>query len=496
VVAPTDGDYVGLEFSKDGNYLYFVRSEAGNTALHFLYRAPVLGGTPQTVVSDIDSDISFSPDGEKIAYLLGNNPTAGEYRLMIRSLEGGEEKTLTHGSLSEYTGAGALAWSPDGKVIVMALSQPGNALGGLDAIDAETGKRHVFLMSKEWFITRPVWLPDGSGLLALAAMFAGQTQIVHVAYPSGKVAMVTRDTNNYIDLSLAADGHTLTTVESQRDAAVYVSSDGSAGSEGRQLAIEGPSPFEVGWMPNGQMLVTQFSGILTRLNPETGATTPVASQIQFRGFGRACPDGHTLFSGKVNDTIESHIFRTDADGGNVKELTHGKFDYVPVCSPDSKTILYADANSELRKVSIDGVGQDIPVYQLYSRIVISPDGKLVAFVGVENGEAAAKLALVPLDFSQPVRYLKFERPASEFATVLGDDPIVFSHDGAGVIYPVREGQADNLWLQKLDGSPGKQLTDFKSEFIRDYDYSLDGKQLAIIRGHVESDVVLIRDSAK
>jgi len=48
----------------------------------------------------------------------------------------------------------------------------------------------------------------------------------------------------------------------------------------------------------------------------------------------------------------------------------------------------------------------------------------------------------------------------------------------------------------LDGSPGKQLTNFKTEFIRDFDYSYDGKQLAIIRIHRESDVVLIRDSEK
>jgi hypothetical protein len=37
---------------------------------------------------------------------------------------------------------------------------------------------------------------------------------------------------------------------------------------------------------------------------------------------------------------------------------------------------------------------------------------------------------------------------------------------------------------------------FKSEFIRDFDCSYDGKQLATIRGHRESDVVLIHDSEK
>ena len=74
--------------------------------------------------------------------------------------------------------------------------------------------------------------------------------------------------------------------------------------------------------------------------------------------------------------------------------------------------------------------------------------------------------------------------------------MTFTRDGKSIIYPVRDGQTDNLWLQNLDGSPGKQLTDFKSEFIRDFDYSVDGKQLAIIRGHRESDVVLLREAEK
>jgi hypothetical protein len=75
-------------------------------------------------------------------------------------------------------------------------------------------------------------------------------------------------------------------------------------------------------------------------------------------------------------------------------------------------------------------------------------------------------------------------------------PILFKRDGRGIVYPVRQGQTDNFWQQNLDGSPGRQLTDFKSQFIRDFDYSYDRKQLAIIRGHREADVVLIRNSER
>ena len=75
-------------------------------------------------------------------------------------------------------------------------------------------------------------------------------------------------------------------------------------------------------------------------------------------------------------------------------------------------------------------------------------------------------------------------------------PRDFQRRRQSIVYPIRNGETDNLWLQNLDGSPGKQLTDFKSEFIRDFDFSFDGKQLAIIRGHREADVVLIRQSEK
>ena len=101
-----------------------------------------------------------------------------------------------------------------------------------------------------------------------------------------------------------------------------------------------------------------------------------------------------------------------------------------------------------------------------------------------------------LDSTQPPRLLEFERTRAEFIVGATAAAIAFAPDGKGVVYPVRNGDTDNLWLQPLDGSPGKQLTDFKSDLIRDFDYSMDGKQFAVIRGSRQSDVVLIRESGK
>jgi Tol biopolymer transport system component len=233
------------------------------------------------------------------------------------------------------------------------------------------------------------------------------------------------------------------------------------------------------------------------LNPDSGAKTPLFSQIRFPGFARSCPDGHIVFMASAETKIQAHIFRADADGGNAKELSSGKFDFMPVCSADSKTVLYADADAKLNKIALEGgASQQFTEYPVFGRITTSPDGKLAAIITAHMGDPKEKLGLLSPDFSQTIRLLDFERPRAEYALVFGDGPILFTRDGKGIIYPVRDGQTDNLWLQNLDGSPGKQLTDFKSEFIRDFDYSYDGKQLAIIRGHRESDVVLIRDSEK
>jgi serine/threonine protein kinase len=113
ILAPGPVDYEGLRFSPDGNYLYFVRVEAGSNSLKYLYRVPVLGGTPQKLVTDIDSNISLSPNGTRFAYLLANNPKLGEYRLIIRSVEGSEERTIATGPLNEVIFD--LAWSPESR---------------------------------------------------------------------------------------------------------------------------------------------------------------------------------------------------------------------------------------------------------------------------------------------------------------------------------------------------------------------------------------------
>ena len=103
-----------------------------------LYRAPLLGGTPEKLATDVDSNITISPDGRKVAFMRYDNPEPGKYQLIVHSLDQGGESALTSGPTGQ--GLNNPAWSPDGKTILCVVNQPGDALTGLVAVDVATGR--------------------------------------------------------------------------------------------------------------------------------------------------------------------------------------------------------------------------------------------------------------------------------------------------------------------------------------------------------------------
>jgi eukaryotic-like serine/threonine-protein kinase len=494
VQPPADVYYNGLRFSPDGNYFYFVRSDPGNPELKFLYRAPLLGGTAQKLAADVDSNVTFSPDGKRLAFMRYDNPEPGKYRLIVRPVEGAEadESTLASGSNSQSLHFPV--WSPDGKTIVCDQLHANDVWESLVAIDVQSGRQKTFFPGNGEFFQSPAWLPDGHGLLGLlrgqGTNFA-RAQIAFISYPDGKLSPVTRDTNNYSDLSIAADGRVLATILSQARWSLFLMPAAGPTAQGRPVtAAAADTNFT--WTTDGQLIDDQDNA-LHRIDPAAGSKTVIATEEgKPNGNPTACADGRSiLFELILHGSTESdNIWRIDSAGGNLKQLTEGKQDQYAVCSPDSRWVYYIRQKDEgkLARAPIDGGASqtisDLPVSD--SLFDISPDGKLAAFGTLEHsGEHKEKLALVATDSGQ-TKLVDFER--------LRFGLIRFSRDGKAVVYPTRDNGVDNLWLQPLDVSPGRQITDFTSERIRDFHWSFDGKQLAMVRGHTDSDVVLVRDA--
>ena len=73
---------------------------------------------------------------------------------------------------------------------------------------------------------------------------------------------------------------------------------------------------------------------------------------------------------------------------------------------------------------------------------------------------------------------------------------MFTPDGKAIAYPIMENGVSNIWVQPLDGSPGRQITSFKSGKFHSFSWSPDGKSLALIRDVSQSDVVLLCEGSQ
>src|SRR5579863_972302 len=264
VEPPADVQFNGLRFSPDGNYFYFVRSDPGNQELQFLYRAPLLGGVPEKLAEDVDSNVTLSPDGRRAAFMRNDNPKPGEYQLIVKDLQSGSEKPLVSGpDRLLYP-----AWSPDGTMIVCFVAQPKGSMTGLDTIDAQSGERKSLLRS-ESVVSDPEWLPDGRSLLALyrdATSNYQRNQIVRISYPDGGMSPVTRDTGHYSSISMARAVPVLAAVAEEQHWDVQIlNAAGEMKTFGRAN-----EEFTFAWTSDGKLL-TDKDFRLQSVDPDTGA---------------------------------------------------------------------------------------------------------------------------------------------------------------------------------------------------------------------------------
>jgi Tol biopolymer transport system component len=186
------------------------------------------------------------------------------------------------------------------------------------------------------------------------------------------------------------------------------------------------------------------------------------------------------------------------------KLTDGKNDRAPVCSADGKWVYYWDlALQQLWRAPLDGSGKPemfpgsaVPrTLPSGTALSLSPDGKFLAYVLAtmptpEDPYPQYKVALLESSSKpSPPQLIEADERISSGS-------VNFTPDGKAVAYPIRENGVDNLWVQPLDASRGRQITNFDSEQISNFRWSPDGRSLCILRGHTDSDVVLIHESSQ
>ena len=499
VVPPMNGGYYGVTFSPDGTSLYYVFDPYGTRVL---FRTPVLGGTTTQLLTNIDSPVTFSPDGKQIAFVRGDFNSKGQSSLVIANADGTDEHALVVKSLPEsfspiyFTGP---SWSPDGKLIASALL---NYQGGehVDLMVFRVSDGAAQKLTREpWpHIGRVQWLPDQSGLLMIAGdVNRRQVQVHYISYPDGETFNTTTDANSYRGLSLTADGAKLLTVQLSSRFLGW-----SMPPADYRQAVQIPSARLAGistisWRPDGKILFTSPEGDrsdIWMMNPDGTGRTPITSNAKNNLDVAISPDNkYMVFSSNRSENF--NIWRTDLNGANAVRLTSGLSDELPTVSSDGRFVVYTSndpAKPGVYKVSIDGGESTLITSKGFNAASISSDGKYIAclYLGESNQNNPAKLAMLSINGGEPIKLFDIQNSISTTVSA----SVHWSTDGRSIWYVSTTNNVSNIWSQPVDGGKPKALTDFKDSLIAGFAISKDGKQMFLSRGIFIRNAVLITET--
>jgi Tol biopolymer transport system component len=296
-------------------------------------------------------------------------------------------------------------------------------------------------------------------------------------------------------LDLTPDGKTLVDTQLSTVSDLWVA-PGENTAKAKQITTK---EFAVGgfsWMPDGRIILASRDGNLYALNQDGSGRTRLTPDDSPNWDPSVCGDGRYIVYAAYREQKRG-IWRMSADGSNPIRIADETLAVGPQCSPDGKWVVYLRGPSWTPvKVPITGAKPPEVLAQDFNFEIgfgyplrISPDGKRIMYLASprENPSSPSaskpyQLKVIPSDGGADL--YKFDWPASANAPR-------WAPAGDAVEYALTRNGVSNIWRQKLGGGAPKQITNFESGLIFDFEWSRDGRQLALTRGTESNDVVLI-----
>ncbi|MCI0411334.1 hypothetical protein L0222_00880 [bacterium] len=325
----------------------------------------------------------------------------------------------------------------------------------------------------------------------------GKRQIYHISYPKGELASITNDFNDYSGVSLTKDSNSLVTTQRTFNSVIWRTESihpntATQVTSGSDVDDGGTG---LSWTPNGRI-------IFSSKEPAGGAQLWLMNSdgINRKRITREKPDKYWPVMSSDSRYIaymseDGQIWQMDGDGSNSKILVSAKqarLACFPRFSPDNRWIMYSTygvEKQELLKLSLENRKETVLAsHKFIYGGAISADGKQIAYVYMDP-ERSNDLMLNIISFEQDSLMKTFKMESGVFP----GGRIHWTPDGNGIAYIRFEKGISNIYVQPIDGSPSRHLTNYTTDAISNFSWSLDGKQIAFSRGKDSSDIVLIQD---
>ncbi len=499
--APEPVLYWGHSFSPDGDSIYY-GLRASETQRHgALYKIATLGGTSTKITEGIDGTVAFSPDGSQITWVRENFPSNAESALMVANADGSAERVVLRLHEPDFlTGIffSSASWSPDGQWIIAPYRHTGTeARAGIAAVHPDGSGRRDILKSHWGRVGHLAWLPDSKRFLGVAEIERSalrSAQIWSFSFESGEARRVTQDLLDYRIASIARDGASLVTVSAEALTSVWrvplPSGEPVQITRGKYDGNSG-----VVAMPDGRVI---FSSIDTGQQDLFVSNADGTERHQLLSTNAArynpsiSPDGSLLAFLKPMSASQSSVRTEQSDmqlnvaaiaGGPPRTLAKSHSDPAGF-SRDGRSLIYvggSDGEPRLARISVDGGPSSLLTDYWAVQPVVSPDGAWIACFCQERSADVTQVCVLPVTGGPPVH--RFPGTLSITASV------AWSASGKS-LFTTSFGRA-NIYEQPLDGSPPRQVTNFRDQLAAIVAPSRDGKTIFLSRFDVVRDAVLI-----
>ena len=480
-VTPVSAEgYSGLSFSPDGTFLYYLENHA---QLGSLYRVSKLGGGLRKILEDVNTAVTFSPDGSEMAFVRNNKNSTEPSELWKAKADGSEAKIFVKRSLSDGSffftdtrGPGPV-WSPNGKWLACAAhngKSPRETY--IELVDVVNGTSRKLNNRTLADIGRMAWLSDNTGVLVTAQeKTTAPWQIYSLSQTDDSIRKISSDANNYRIISGARDSSVFVTLNVESNSSLWrlAGSDRTLAAASQITARQGVLDVRPG--VDGQKLLTINDG--TQNNIWTLDANGVAKQITFEGSNSrpviTMNGRYIVYSS--NRAGKRNLWRIDSDGLNSLRLTAGTYEDFPFITPDDNWVVYR-TGGEIRKVSING-GEPTRLFEkIGTYCALSADGRFLAIFASEGTQQPVWYLDVH-DIANGQRVKRFDLPS-------GIEPfksVAWNPDHSGITYVRTTDGAANIWLQPNSAEPPRQLTSFKEGEITSFSWSANGEEIYCVR---------------
>lgn len=492
-----------LCFSSDGNSIYF-RDNTARYAMARILKTSRFGGEATVLAENSFGGFSLSPDNKFLAYYKQEKSDVNQ--LTVKNLETKEEKTLYETLFSGmFNSEVAPSLSPDGKKILQINQWWGSLAGQIFVIDVETGKTEEIKLPRLRRYGQAAWFPDGQSFVISASEDGRYFHLWKVSYPDGDAQALTVGLTSYTQPFISADGRKILALQSVVNTNLFVANAENL-NEQKQITSGNTNRhglLSLVWADDQRIVFatqneTEAVENLWVIDSEGRSSKQITRET---GFSANTPSSDGKFAYyNINRNRAANINKVSLNGESVSEVTNesignrrspqvtadGNWMYYVLLDVSGGKIMRRNLSEQKEEVFLENGNVQCGIF-----LALSPDEKhLACFNSRPNQNLSEK-------YSAEIAVISTEDKSVKFMQVDGNRfPLRFAPDSKSLEFTNNLDTGIQILRQGFDEPESKVILQMPQNYIFNFAWSKNGKQLALSRGQRLQDAVLLTEFDK